>query len=273
MYRKVIQSGDLVELWEYERAPNPVPYSQRKPRIKRVFNRKRRLDNVVKLKNSFRRLVRANLLLGAPALVTLNTRENMGVEEGYKNLTKFGVRLRKQFGSSVAWISVPEFQKRGAIHFHCLVWNLPEGLPCLLSLQWYTDKVGKKHRKHVCPIERACERQTRRIASCWTAGFVDAIETDGNVRISSYLAKYMSKAMHDERLLGKRAYSASRNVLRPVSLNTSFQIAEAFSVWGITVDNPVVQQKEYDTLHLGRCNYKSMLLNQNEDSESPIDAS
>jgi len=261
VYTKVIQSGDLVEEWTFERAP--APKKAPKPRIKRVFRQERRLDNVKRSANAFRRLVRANLRPGAtPALMTLTTALNEDIDAGYKYFTLFGKQLRKNFGNELVWVAVPEFQKRGAVHFHVLIWGLPPEIPCVLSREFYTDKTGKKHRKHVCLKGSGCERNTRTLAPLWGRGFLDICETDGNTRLSSYLAKYMSKAMHDKRLVGKRAYSATRNIVRPSSFNTPFQIRLAYEAISLGVDNSPFKTKEYDTLFLGRCVYKSYLIDQ-----------
>lgn len=89
------------------------------------------------------------------------------------------------------------------------------------------------------------ERSTRYFASLWTHGFTDVIATDGSSKLATYLAKYMSKALADFRLIGKRGYSASHNILRPVFLNTPFQIAFAREDWGIGgVDNSF-EKEEY----------------------------
>src|SRR5690606_27837965 len=98
--------------------------------------------------------------------------------------------LRNKFGKAFSYIAVSEFQKRGAIHFHALFW----GLPAEVFSQ---------------------ERQTRTIALIWKQGFVYMKETDGNDKLSSYLAKYMVKTFTDPRLKNKKAYLASRNIKRP----------------------------------------------------------
>jgi hypothetical protein len=76
-------------------------------------------------------------------------------------------------------VAVSEFQKRGAIHFHALVWGIP-------------------------PSVVKAERHTRLVASIWGQGFTDMIETDGNSRLASYFAKYMKKAYLDPRMLKKK---------------------------------------------------------------------
>jgi hypothetical protein len=163
-------------------------------------------------------------------------RDVVSVAEAYKAFTAFGVKLRRQLERDISYIAVPEFQKRGAVHFHVLVFGL--GNEAITA-----------------------ERRTRFFANLWGHGFLDLLGTDGSPKLASYLAKYMSKAMHDRRLVGKRAYSASRNVLRPVLANTALQLSVCFADWGLnTVDNPIAMQKEYDTLFLGRCVYKQFIV-------------
>lgn len=234
-YTKVIQSGNLVEEWVYEREPSPKSHIQLKPRRKRILQ-ERRPDHIIKCRKDFTRLVRANLNpQWPPALMTLTMRDIVDISDAYKLYTAFGRKLKKHYGDEIAWIAVPEFQKRGAVHFHVLLFNF--------------------HDSHI-----KSERRTRRMAGYWGHGFVDLVKTDGSEKLSGYLAKYMSKAMSDHRLVGKRAYSASRNVLRPVSLNTPFQIKFAKQIWGLAVDNSPLQEREYSTMFLGKCVYKSYLI-------------
>jgi len=261
-YTKLIQSGTLVEEWEFQREPSPDRLLKKKKPIRRLYPRERRPDAIIAARKRFQRLVRANLSeRKPPALLTLTTRDIVGISEGYALYTRFCKDLRREYGLlTLRWVAVPEFQKRGAVHFHILMWGLPDDWPCILSKNLYTDKAGKKKRRHVCPKARSCERRTRRLANLWGTGYADLVLTDGNARISSYLAKYMSKALHDKRLIGKRGYSASRNIVRPVSLNTPFQISIAKEDWGIGGDTPVALYREYDTVWLGRCVYKQFIV-------------
>lgn len=233
-YRKVVQSGTMVEEYTYASAPTKPKLDERQPRRKRPKGL-RLTRNVKQARKAFYRLVRANLdPQRPPVLLTLTMREITSLEQAWKSYTVFFNRLRK-LQPAIKTVGVPEFQKRGAVHFHVLVWNL--------------DVETVK-----------TERRSRRIARLWGHGFVDIAKTDGNPKLSTYLGKYMSKAMHDERLFGKRAYSASRNVLRPVSLSTPLQIETAYNVWGLGVDSVPLRTREYGTFFLGRCVYKEFLV-------------
>jgi len=248
-YIKVIQSGEFVEVFKYDRSPPLKRRPPDRPRRKRLRNVSRRADSIVACRKQFVRLVRANLRQdNPPALLTLTMREIVDMGDAYKAFTAFGAKLRREYGGDVSYIAVPEFQKRGAVHFHMLLFGLP--------YEAYKS-----------------ERSNRRIATLWGHGFVDIIKTNGNPRLSNYLGKYMSKAMHDSRLIGKRAYSASRNVVRPVSLRTGFQIRTAFEEWGLTVDNEVVSQREYGTLFLGRCVYQTYVIQKHVGTKCQADPS
>lgn len=232
-YEKIVQSGDLLEVYQYEKMPFP-------PRIKRKSKRRgERLPfkserHIKRAVFNFRRRARANLVYGNPHMLTLTMLEIMPISEAYEIFTQFGVRMRKEYGNSIVWIAVPEFQKRGAVHFHVLIWKLP-------------------YEIHVT------ERTTRTIQHLWGQGFVDIIATDGSPKLSGYLAKYMSKAMHDERLFNKKAYSCSRNALSPVSFNTKTSIALLKEEFGIDHDPYLqpVREREYPSKWLGNVRYRA----------------
>jgi len=253
VYTKIVKSGTLVEIFSYAKAPEP--YQRR--RKSRTRNPRRYRRNVSRSRATFFRLVRSNLGAGArPAFVTLTMREVVSVKAGWRAYTLFSQRLKNSFKGRAALVGVLEFQERGAIHFHCLVWGL-------------TDE------------EIAQERSTRRIAKLWGHGFVDVRQSDGSPKLAGYLAKYMFKAMYDERLSGQKSYSASRSLVRSVPLTGKEAVAlVVFEIEGgrintdgtlsIGVDNPLVPEieREYDTQWLGKCNYKAYNLDSYGKNES-----
>lgn len=237
-YIKIIQSGDLVERYEYERIPAAIGMFKRPRKPKEYkFSRPRRSDNIAKAKQSFRRLVRCNLQKGNPYLLTLTMLDILSYSDAIRCFTAFGQRAKRDFGQAFSWIAVAEFQRRGALHFHALVWGLDYDVA-------------------------HSEKDTRRIQNLWRYGYVDIIPTDGSPKIATYLSKYMSKAMSDERLMGKRAYCSSRNVLRPVSVSTPTAVDLVSQELGLG-DIVPLQDRSYGTLWLGRANYKSYSLYQN----------
>jgi hypothetical protein len=244
-YTKFIKYGDNFEIYEYENEPSLVKRRRRK-RETNIDNKNmgidgentlserqlgKRKDNARHASMVFRRIVISNLSGSElPVLLTLTYKENLtNITVGYKDYRSFIQALRNKYGKTFRYICVPEFQKRGAVHFHALFW----GLPSEVALQ---------------------ERATRTLARIWGKGFLYLKITDGNNKLSSYLAKYMSKAFIDPRLKNKKAYVASRNINRPIVQSGIFMI------WPVLDDyvgntNPE-SDKTYNTRRLGRCRHR-----------------
>lgn len=235
MYKKVIQSGNLIEVYEYERAPTPPKLFRRKKKRSQqdAFKKRgRRWDNSHRARKAFTRLVRANMGQGAPpCLLTLTMLEITSMRQAYAEFKAFQRKLRG-WGLVERYIGVPEFQKRGAVHFHCLIWG---------KLCGYVDS----------------ERQTRRIQNIWALGYVDVVNTNGSSKLATYLSKYMRKAMQDPRLGGERSYSSSMSILRSVSLNTPTAVDIFCKDWSLDVDNLPLHERKFQTQWLGSAVYKS----------------
>lgn len=230
-YTKVIQSGKTIEVYEYERDIQKNRYKAQKRRTgRRTFIVSRRADNLARLRTSFVRLVRSNFSSDDRAtLITFTFVSVCGVSEAYRIFSAFIYRFRKT-QAGFRYIAVPEFQKRGAIHFHVLFWGL-------------NPEIIKN------------ERRNRSIQRVWAMGFVDCIPTNNSPRLAWYLAKYLSKTLQDKRLGGKKAYCASRNVLRPVSLSNSWAVKNLESIWGV-VSGSEVEDRQFMSQWLGNCRYR-----------------
>ena len=231
-YEKLVQSGTLLERYQYQKVPYPVKHVGKRTKRYKKFKSENHIKRAI---FHFQRRVLSTLVMGSPHFVTLTMLDVVSIQEAYRLFTEFGVRLRKEYGEKIIWIIVPEFQERGAVHFHCLIWHLP-------------------HDIHLT------ERDNRRIQNLWAYGFVDIISSDGSPKLSGYLAKYMSKAMHDERLFGQKAYSCSRNALSPVFLTTKTEVAYTKDEFGLDEADSVVKpsrEREYETKWLGHARYRA----------------
>lgn len=245
-YTKTIYSGDIIEIYHYERKPRITGrnHAVRKKASTSGHSRpkQRRYDNVRRVRKGFIRLVRANTNPDSPpALLTLTTSANLSIQEAGPRFNQFIKRAQKIYGSSFRYIAVPEFQERGAIHYHALVWGI--------------------NPEHV-----AKERGTRFLQALWRTGFLDCTSTDGSPKLAGYLAKYMQKAMHDERLCGKKAYYTSRNVSRPLYYSHALISQYAPEIFGRK--SVLITERKFDTEWLGECRYQALRL---EGSEIPID--
>ena len=243
-YNKMIAYGTYFELFEYEKriSENRGNSGKSASRIRvqdlesvreNIENRyKKRKDSVGRASMAFRRLVLSNLGKSEnPLLLTFTYKENItDIKQGYFDFGAFIRATRYKFGQDFRYIAVPEFQKRGAVHFHALFWGLQSsafGEEC----EWPKNRV-------------TCES--------WKFGFVFLKQTDGDEKISSYLAKYLAKSFVDFRLKGQKSYISSRNIFRPIVVATGIDsIHYVLDDW-VGVDNMPVQVKEYSTQWLGK---------------------
>jgi len=249
-YTKIISYGNTLEVYEYEKDVFLLVGRSRRD-IEDTdddescgINRKntlqkrdseaslgKRSDNARRASMAFRRIVASNL--GGPSrplLVTITYADNFtDLKQAYRHFSAFIQSLRYRFGKDFKYISVPEFQKRGAVHFHALIWGLPKELFLL-------------------------ERETRTLAKIWGKGFVYLKETDGDEKLAFYLSKYMAKAFVDPRLKNQKCYVASRNMKRPIVEGGNFSASLMIEQFGI-VDEVVVDRK-YQTKWLGEGRYR-----------------
>lgn len=266
-HTKIIQAGNQIELYTYERDLPPKSYKRaKKPRnLYNFISIIKRKDNVQRQKTAFVRLVRANIEReSVPTFLTLTMREIRSDTHSHDIFQKFITKIRYRLGKTFRYIAVSEVQKRGAIHFHVLLWEAEKkGIKaCLVSKEYYNDKTGKKKRKHICPRGSGCERETRFLANLWGEGFADLFQTDNSPKIAGYLGKYLSKALLDHRYSGKKGYSASRNIKRPVLLPSTV-LAYSQDIWGIELSTEAntLLSRSYQTQWLGRCDYKQIEIN------------
>jgi len=210
LFHKCIVSGRVLEYYQYERLPFAQTSGFRfKSRSRKVRHEhgSRRAENISRTRKNFIRLVQSNICGAEGALfLTLTMRDVVSIVSANELLKLFFMRLRYRFGKDFRYIAVPEFQKRGAVHYHCLLWGLS------------------------VTVEQ--ERHDRILAKIWGEGFVDLAVVRSREGIAVYFAKYMSKAMHDVRLSGRKAYIYSRNCLRSVSVRSASPIDYAEQLWG-----------------------------------------
>lgn len=164
---------------------------------KRKKTKKEEMDAIVLQKSQSRartKVRRHCLAISADNLLTLTFKENVtNIEEAWKTFNYFARLMNKKFPKSFLYIAVPEYQKRGAVHFH-------------LAIQ------GFYHHKAVRSIWRK--------AAGKRGGNIDFSSAKnkkfkhlGPRDIASYLAKYITK--NDIVAMNKKRYSVSRGIIHP----------------------------------------------------------
>lgn len=152
-----------------------------------------RNDNIIRSKLECQRLAKANMGDWA-TFITLTFADNItDINQALKKYHSFITKVQS-IKKDFKYICVPEFQKRGAVHFHLLT-NIGINETSLIYAQ-----EGKEKYKHI---------------KYWSHGFtkVDTLNNDVK-KVIGYISKYMTKDI-DERLFNHRRYYFSRNLRRP----------------------------------------------------------
>lgn len=194
---KVILSGHYIEIYQYEkplllnRPPKSKIDKPREPRpwdfdlyiVRRREYRKRTKTRVV---GQVQRLVESNFNKDSVFLtLTFNNENNFDITDlKVCNLKvhNFMARLKENF-ENLKYLTVPEFQKRGAVHYHLII-NVP-----------FIEK--------------------KLIKRLWKYGFIKLKDVYYIEGIGSYFTKYLTKNSDDERLYGRRSFFTSKNLRRP----------------------------------------------------------
>lgn len=190
---KVVISGDIIEIYDYvepvlegysikehhDCGRNHVASDEdRQLNREKIFNRAKR---------DIRRLVNTNIKY-LSKFVTLTFADNVQEFEVANNeFNLFIKRLNYRLKMKVEYLCVPEFQKRGAIHYHVIMFNVP-----------YI--------------------KSKELSEVWGHGYVKINRIDTVDNVGAYVCKYMSKAGDDDRLQGKKCYFTSRNLDKPIEI-------------------------------------------------------
>jgi len=228
-YTRIVQYGDITEIYEYENALSPRQKGKPRKKARRSIKKYRSVRSCKRARFSFFRLVAENLKRkGSPAFLTLTMgNSDTDLSRGYRYILDFKRNVKNKMGITISYIAVPEWQKKGRLHFHLLVWGLES-------------------------VSQDSETNNRNIQRCYARGYVDFRHArDNSPKLATYLAKYMAKAYEDERLGGRRAYSSTRDIVKirsygsnSLSLYTSMILPE---------NSTTIRDVMYNVPYLGRC--------------------
>ena len=191
-HKKAILSGDVIEVMNYD---EPVVYGYKckynKGKVKTT--NKKRSDNINKSKMTLRRLINANVNKFSK-FVTLTYRENMqDISQAKLDFKRFIQRYKRKYNVKLKYVYVIEFQKRGAVHFHVVFFNMP-----------FVD--------------------VNKLSRIWGHGFVKINRINGVDNVGAYVVKYMSKDLLDDRLNGRDLYGRSRGLKAPIVITDEKKI-------------------------------------------------
>lgn len=235
---KMVISGSMLEFYQFkgqiEFGEKPKRNTLKNPeeKIEKTEDAKKEseLSSQRRAKRTIRRLMYCNAWHWfkpsskpfTPIPITLTFRENIqNIKEANKHLTIFIRKLNYSVGkneyeetvnkskkSILKYLGVIEFQKRGAIHYHIIFFNLP-------------------FMKNIYD----------RIEELWGHGIINVNGKDKGSfkstnkkvnlnKIIDYYIKYITDSVKDKNMFSKKRYFDSQGLLKPVTLYSEKHIRE-----------------------------------------------
>jgi len=222
-FLKSIEYGTYLDVYEYNKVKITFQsrrddYDKKEKGEKRPFSLSRARQNVY-------RIAEANVNRHGnetPIFFTFTFAAHItNLSDAHSSFKKVIRKLSKYLNRRVQYIVVPEFQKRGVVHYHGIFYNVP-----FISINDWRERF-------------------------WTYGFIDLqIPQHKILNIASYIAKYITKEMADTRLFNRKTYFCSRGMLRPVENYDDYVIDRVRN-------SAIMEQVDYSTgYHYSLTKYK-----------------
>lgn len=201
---KKIHDTEFIRIYEQPLFSGFKTTSKNKKDLNSILNRQR---SNIRAKNTLKDLILLNFTNDF-AFITLTFKENLTHIESANYIFKMFIKrlryyLKSKFSiTKLKYICVPEFQKRGAIHFHILC-DIPSFIPYKDLINMWQKSISK-NKKIILQNKGG---------SLYIKFSNKQKETPE--RITNYLTKYLTKQNSDKRFMGKKTYFCSRNLKRP----------------------------------------------------------
>jgi len=194
---KVVISGKQVEVYQYKKnilRDYEKKQEQREIKEKELkqldlfeqqeIKKQKMQSSLNRAKTEIRRLINSNPQLNK--FLTLTFAKNItNLKETNYIFNQFIKRISYKY-PNFEYLAVPEFQKRGAVHYHLL---------CKL------------------PFVEIAE-----IELMWGQGFIRINKIESVNNVGAYVCKYLNKDLFDERSFNKKKFFRSQTLLKPIEL-------------------------------------------------------
>ena len=224
---KMLSNKEDVPKWVKKDKKNTPDCSQEQEKESDIETKKRSL---LRSKIRLRRLINANAT-ELDKFVTLTFRKNItDVTKANQKFEKFKKRLKYRLKKDdknfdLKYIAVIEFQKRGAVHYHCL-----------FNISYIKNEQLQK---------------------IWRNGFVRINKIDDVDNVGAYVVKYMSDDIekYSEQLGSdhKRYLHSRGNLKEPIIVKDDAEVAEILADLD---DSDIAYESEYDTDYFGEVHYR-----------------
>lgn len=244
---KLIISGKFLEHFQYEKwiekgfklKENKSPTLKHRGRAvaaeqdKKLINRMKVMQ---KARSTIKRLINANVncwndskgrIIPAKFFTITHAENITAIKYSNNKFRSFIKRLNRFLGYKAEYVAVIEFQKRGAIHYHVIFFNLP-----------YIKK--------------------KELSNLWGRGYVQINRIKHVNNVGAYVSKYMGKDLEDERLYGEKCYFCSRGLHKPIEIVDSESIRAMLNI----LEGQLLKgfENSYENEYTGLIKYKQYYL-------------
>lgn len=248
---KLIKSGDLIEIYSYERAIR-INHKRKKRRqkkdkakVSKANEYYEKIEQAIKSDFSLRR-TRANivrLVNSNPELkvfITLTFDDKKSSDGSFTDITKCNlifsnfIKRLKRYYPDLLYLAVPEFQ----------------------SDYYFRSKVRKEHggNIHYHVLSNLPYTANSSLAKLWRYGFVNINNIRHVSRVGLYVAKYIAKELFDGRLAGKKKVFYSRQLKRPEVIITGQKVKAYLN--SLKSPPELLLDKQYKSDYVGEVRYR-----------------
>lgn len=235
--KKYILMGNLIECYKYQ-TPVFINFKKKLKNVKdenETLSRKdkariwkKRIDSLTRTRSNIRRIVNSNTDFSK--FVTLTFAKNLcDLDKAHHEFKKFIQRLNWNY-PDIKYLTVVEFQTRGAVHYHMII------------------------NKYI---------PNKKLSLIWKNGFVKINKIDKIENVGSYVSKYISKDISDSRLVGRKIYFCSKNVIKPVII-TDVNICNKIDLVYNLNCREVAKQYKYKNEYVGEVDYSLYKISTNK---------
>lgn len=245
---KIIECGEYIQIYKFNKLKTSEKDKKEKTKIDIDYLFKKEniikqnelkiisYKNIMRSKFQLQRIVKANEN-EFKTFLTLTFADNVkDIEIANKIFDVWRTKI-KSIKKDFKYVCVPEFQKRGAVHYHLLT-NLEIDL-----IYQYTRR---NKQLEVKLIKRQENKISQYDVKYWSYGFSSVYPLE-NINVVGYITKYMTKDI-DNRLWGKRKYFNSHNLKMPkeILINSDILIEKKYLNFIELLYNVKYQHSYYD---------------------------
>lgn len=246
---KIIQCGDYIEVYKYDRCSIKGNRSKKKRKEKTVIERtdyeklEIKKKNVNAAKNKLARLIKSNPDM--TTFLTLTFAEEPTIADSKKLLNVCFSKIRRKF-KNFKYLWVVEFgEKNHRLHYHVL---------CNFLLPVDIDFTNTSRRKKEAHKLYELEFKNR----YWNYGWVDvrSLSAERISNIAGYISSYLTKDSYTLELVDQQIYNHSRNLRKPC-IDTYLSHDDVEDILQFTKLYDLAYSNSYDYFKDGKVNYFS----------------